>query len=327
MRRSPVIAYIARRLLQMIPLVLGVTFLSFAIINLMPGSPVMRLRDNPKIRPEAALMLEKQLGLDQPWPVRYVHWLGDLAHGNLGVSLYNQLPVADRIWAAIPNTLLLAVTSLVIALAIAVPLGIYAAVRHGSPFDRASSVTSVALYSMPDFWLALLLVIFFALKFKEWGLPALPVGGMTDARGGGDFMDRVKHLILPVAALSLVQIGGWAVFFRSSMLETLSQEYIRTARSKGLQERSILYLHAFKNAFLPLITIVGLALPGLLGGALFIETIFAWPGMGRLTYEAVGRRDYTMIMATTLMFSVLTMLSNLIADVLYATLDPRIRLD
>ncbi|MEZ4564414.1 MAG: ABC transporter permease [Thermomicrobiales bacterium] len=179
---------------------------------------------------------------------------------------------------------------------------------------------------MPDFWLALLLVILFALKFKEWGLPALPVGGMTDARGGGDFLDRLKHLILPVAALSLVQIGSWAAFFRSSMLETLSQEYIRTARSKGLPERTIMYLHAFKNAFLPLITIVGLALPGLLGGALFIETIFAWPGMGRLTYEAVGRRDYTMIMATTLMFSVLTMLSNLIADVLYATLDPRIRL-
>ncbi len=320
------IAYIARRLLQMIPLILGVTFLSFAIINLMPGSPVMRLRDNPKIRPEAALLLEKQLGLDQPWPVRYVHWLGDLAHGNLGVSLYNQLPVADRIWAAIPNTLLLAVTSLVIALAIAVPMGIYSAVRHGTSFDRVSSVTSVALYSMPDFWLALLLVILFALKFKEWGFPALPVGGMTDARSGGDFLDRVKHLILPVAALSLVQIGSWAAFFRSSMLETLSQEYIRTARSKGLPERTIMYLHAFKNAFLPLITIVGLALPSLLGGALFIETIFAWPGMGRLTYEAVGRRDYTMIMATTLMFSVLTMLSNLIADVLYATLDPRIRL-
>jgi peptide/nickel transport system permease protein len=326
MRRPPVIAYIARRLLQMIPLVLGVTFISFAIINLMPGSPVMRLRDNPKIRPEAALALEKQLGLDQPWPVRYVQWLGDLAHGNLGVSLYNQLPVADRIWAAIPNTLLLAVTSLIIALAIAVPLGIYSAVRHGSLFDRASSVTSVALYSMPDFWLALLLVILFALKFKEWGLPSAPVGGMTDARGGGDLADRIRHLILPVTALSLVQVGSWAVFFRSSMLETLSQEYIRTARSKGLMERSILYLHAFKNAFLPLITIVGLALPGLLGGALFIETIFAWPGMGRLTYEAVGRRDYTMIMATTLMFSVLTMLSNLIADVLYATLDPRIRL-
>ncbi|MCC7022911.1 MAG: ABC transporter permease [Thermomicrobiales bacterium] len=320
-------AYIVRRLLQMIPLIFGVTFLTFALINLMPGSPVLRLRDNPKIRPEAALELEKQLGLDKPWPVRYVSWLGDLAHGDLGVSLYNRLPVADRIWAAIPNTLLLAVLALGIALAIAVPLGVYSAVRHGSLFDRSASVGAVAMYAMPDFWLALLLVILFALKFKAWGLPSLPVGGMADARGGGDLLDRIRHLILPVAALAMVQIGSWSAFFRSSMLETLSQEYIRTARGKGLPNRTILYLHAFKNAFLPLITIVGLALPGLLGGALFIETIFAWPGMGRLTYEAVGRRDYTMIMATTLMFSVLTMLSNLVADVLYAVLDPRIRLE
>jgi peptide/nickel transport system permease protein len=320
-------AYIVRRLLQMIPLIFGVTFLTFALINLMPGSPVLRLRDNPKIRPEAAMELEKQLGLDKPWPVRYVSWLGDLAHGNLGVSLYNRLPVADRIWAAIPNTLLLAVLALGIALAIAVPLGVYSAVRHGSLFDRSASVGAVAMYAMPDFWLALLLVILFALKFKEWGFPSLPVGGMADARGGGDLADRIKHLLLPVMALAMVQIGSWSAFFRSSMLETLSQEYIRTARGKGLPNRTILYLHAFKNAFLPLITIVGLALPGLLGGALFIETIFAWPGMGRLTYEAVGRRDYTMIMATTLMFSVLTMISNLVADVLYAVLDPRIRLE
>ncbi len=320
-------AYILRRVLQMIPLILGVTFLTFALINLIPGSPVQRLRDNPKIRPEAAIELEKQLGLDKPWPVRYVSWLSDLARGNLGVSMYNRLPVADRIWSVIPNTLLLAVVSLTLALLVAVPLGVYSAVRHGTLFDRSASVGAVALYAMPDFWLALLLVIVFALKFKEMGLPALPVGGMTDPRGGGDLRDRLEHLILPVMALSLVQIGSWSAFFRSSMLETLSQEYVRTARGKGLPNRSVMYVHAFKNAFLPLITIVGLALPGLFGGAFIIETIFAWPGMGRLTIEAVGRRDYTMIMATTLMFSVLTMASNLIADVLYATLDPRIRLE
>jgi peptide/nickel transport system permease protein len=320
-------AYILRRLLQMIPLILGVTFLTFALINLIPGSPVQRLRDNPKIRPEAAIELEKQLGLDKPWPERYVRWLGDLVQGDLGVSLYNRLPVADRIWAAIPNTLVLAVVSLGLALLVAVPLGVYSALRHGTLFDRSASVGAVALYAMPDFWLALLLVIFFALKFKEWGLPALPVGGMADPRGGGDLRDRVEHLILPVMSLALIQIGSWSAFFRSSMLESLSQEYIRTARGKGLPNRTIMYVHAFKNAFLPLITIVGLALPGLFGGALLIENIFAWPGMGRLTYEAVGRRDYTMIMATTLMFSVLTMVSNLIADVLYAILDPRIRLE
>ena len=320
-------AYIVRRLLQMIPLLFGVTFLTFALINLIPGSPVLLLRDNPKIRPEAAEELEKLLGLDQPWPQRYVYWLGDLIHGDLGVSMYNRLPVADRIWTAIPNTVLLAVLALVLALLVAVPLGVYSAVKHGSPFDRTASVGAVAMYAMPDFWLALLLVILFALKFKEWGLPSLPVGGMVDPRSGGDFWDRVQHLILPVLALSLAQVGSWSAFFRSSMLETLSQDFIRTATGKGLPNRTILYVHAFKNAFLPLVTIVGLALPGLLGGALFIETIFAWPGMGRLTFEAVGRRDYTMIMATTLMFSVLTMVSNLIADVLYATLDPRIRLE
>jgi peptide/nickel transport system permease protein len=324
-----VTAYIVRRLLQMIPILFGVSFLTFALINLIPGSPVLKLRDDLslKVRPEAAMELERQLGLDKPWPERYVSWLGDLLHGDLGVSLYNRLPVADRIWTAIPNTLLLAVLSLLVALLVAVPLGVYAAVKHGTPFDRASTVGAVGLYAMPDFWLALLLVILFALKFKEWGLPSLPVGGMVDPRGGGDLLDRIQHLILPVLALALVQIGSWSAFFRSSMLEALSQEYIRTARGKGLRSNTVLFVHAIKNAFLPLITIVGLALPGLFGGALFIERIFGWPGMGLLTFEAVGRRDYTMIMATTLMFSFLTIVSNLIADVLYATLDPRIRLE
>lgn len=319
--------YILRRLLQMIPLLIGVTLITFAIINFIPGSPIQRLRDNPKIRPGDLVELEKQLGLDKPWPERYVTWVWDLAHGDLGVSMYNRLPVADRIWAVIPNTLLLMTVSLAVALAIAIPLGIYSAIKHGSAFDRTSTVGAVGLYSMPDFYLALLLVILFALKFREWGLPSLPVGGMVNPRGGGDLLDRIQHMILPVLSLALVQIGGWSIFFRSSMLETLSQEFVRTARGKGLPERTVLYVHAFKNAFLPLITIVGLSLPGLFGGALFIETIFAWPGMGRLTYEAVGRRDYTMIMATTLMFSVLTIVSNLVADVLYAVLNPRIRLE
>ena len=320
-------AYIIRRLLAMIPIILGVTFLTFAIINLMPGSPVLRLRDNPKIRPEAAAALEKQLGLDKPWPERYVTWLGDLVRGDLGVSLYNQLPIADRIWSVIPATLLLAVASLVFALIVAVPMGVYSAVRHRSLFDQTATVSGVAMYAIPDFWLALILVWVFALQAKALGLPSLPVGGMTDARGGGDFLDRLQHLILPVIALSLAQIGGWSAIIRSSMLEVLSNDFIRTAKSKGLSDRVVYYVHAFKPAFISLLTLVGLALPGLLGGAIIIETIFAWPGMGRLTFEAIGRRDYTMIMATTLMFAVLTMLSNLLTDVAYVTLDPRIRLE
>jgi peptide/nickel transport system permease protein len=322
-----VTAYIIRRLLQMIPILLGVTFLSFALINLMPGSPVLKLRDNPKIRPEAAIELEKQLGLDKPWPERYVTWLRDLAHGDLGVSLYNRLPVANRIWAVIPNTLLLSVLSLTFALIVAVPLGVYAAVRHRSLFDHVAMVSGVAMYAIPGVWLALVLVWVFALKAKELGLPSLPVGGMTDPRGGGDLLDRTKHLILPMIALSLDQIGGWSAIIRSSMLEVLSNDFVRTAKSKGLSDRVVYYVHAFKPAFITLLTLVGLALPGLIGGAIIIETIFAWPGMGRLTFEAIGRRDYTMIMATTLMFAVLTMISNLLTDVAYVMLDPRIRLD
>ncbi|MCD6030230.1 MAG: binding-protein-dependent transport system inner rane component [Thermomicrobiales bacterium] len=320
-------AYIIRRLLAMIPIIIGVTFLTFAIINLMPGSPVLRLRDNPKIRPEAAAELERQLGLDKPWPQRYVTWLGDLARGDLGVSLYNRLPVADRIWSVIPNTLLLAVVSLVFALMIAVPLGVYAAVRHRSLFDHFATVSGVAMYAIPDVWLALVLVWIFALQANKLGLPSLPVGGMTDPRGGGDFLDRVQHMILPVIALSLAQIGGWSAIIRSSMLEVLSNDYIRTAKSKGLSDRVVYYVHGFKPAFITLLTLIGLALPGLIGGAIIIETIFAWPGMGRLTFEAIGRRDYTMIMATTLMFAMLTMLSNLLTDIAYVRLDPRIRLD
>ncbi len=320
-------AYIVRRLLAMIPIILGVTFLTFSIINLMPGSPVLRLRDNPKIRPEAAAELERQLGLDKPWPERYVTWLGELVRGDLGVSLYNRLPVADRIWAVIPNTLLLAVVSLAFALMIAVPLGVYAAVRHRSLFDHFATVSGVAMYAIPDVWLALVLVWVFALKANELGLPSLPVGGMTDPRGGGDLLDRVQHMILPVVALSLAQIGGWSAIIRSSMLEVLSNDFIRTAKAKGLADRVVYYVHGFKPAFITLLTLIGLALPGLIGGAIIIETIFAWPGMGRLTFEAIGRRDYTMIMATTLMFAVLTMLSNLLTDVAYVRLDPRIRLD
>ncbi|MCC6315932.1 MAG: ABC transporter permease [Thermomicrobiales bacterium] len=320
-------AYILRRLLVMIPLLLGVTFLTFAMINLIPGSPADIVRSDPKIRPEARERIEKQLGLDKPWPVRYVLWLGDLARGNLGYSMYNRVPVADRIGAVLPNTLLLTTSALALALIVAVPLGVYAALRHRSWFDHVATVGAVAMYAMPTFWLALLLVILFSLKFSAWGWPSLPVGGMTDARGGGGFGDRFEHLILPAITLALVQIGAWSSYIRSSMLETLRMDFVRTAHAKGLGERAVLFRHAFRNAFLPLVTLVGLSLPELFGGAVIVESIFAWNGIGRLTIEAVNRRDYTLIMGTTLMFAVLTMVSNLLADVMYATLDPRIRLE
>jgi len=319
--------YVLRRLLVMIPLLLGVTFLTFALINLIPGSPADVVRNDPKIRPEARVRIERQLGLDKPWPVRYVTWLGDLARGDLGESMQNRVPVADRIGAVLPNTLLLTVSALVVALVVAIPLGVYAALRHRTWFDRFANVGAVAMYAMPDFLLAYVLVLVFALQFNAMGWPALPVGGMTDRRGGGDFLDRLEHLILPALTLALVQIGSWSAYIRSQMLETLRMDFVRTAHAKGLAERGVLYGHAFRNAFLPLVTLVGLSLPGLFGGAIIVESIFAWNGIGRLAIDAFSARDYTLIMGTTLMFAFLTMVSNLLADVTAAALDPRIRLE
>lgn len=319
--------FIIRRLLMMIPILIGVSFLTFAIINLIPGSPIANLRANPKIRPADVARLEEQLGLNRPWPIRYLEWCADVVRGDLGVSMHNQVPVTDRILAVLPNTLLLTTCSLLFALVVAVPIGVYAAANHRSVFDRATNFGGIALYAIPSFWLAILLVVLFSFKFKEWGLPSLPATGITSSRGGGGLGDRIAHLILPAVSLSLVQVGAWSAYVRSSMLEALQNEFVRTARAKGLNNRSVLFGHAFRNAFLPLVTLVGLSIPALFGGAVFIETIFAWNGIGLLTIQAVGQRDYTMVMGTTLMFAFLTMLGNLIADIGYAALDPRIRVE
>ena len=312
--------YILRRLLTMIPLLIGVSFLTFAMINLIPGSPADIMRSDPKIKPEARERIIKNLGLDKPWPERYVVWLGDFLRGDLGNSMHNRMPVADRIKNVLPNTLLLTTSSLILALIIAIPLGVYSALRHRSGFDRTASLISVMLYAVPTFFLAYVLVAIFSLKFG-W----FPVGGMTDTRGGGGFWDRAHHLILPALALALVDIGGWSSYIRSQMLEVLQSDYVRTARSKGLSERAVLFAHALRNAFLPMLPVIGLSIPGLFGGAILIESIFAWNGIGRLTLEAVDRRDYTLIMGTTMMFAVLTMLSNLFVDVLQIVLNPRMR--
>ena len=321
------IALIVRRVLQMIPLLVGVSFLTFAIVNFVPGSPIDTLKFNPRTRPEDIERIRENLGLDRPWYERYFVWLADVARGDLGLSLANSTPVRDRILGVLPNTLLLTGTSLGLALAVSVPLGVLSSVKQNTLFDHVTTVLATAFSSIPSFWLALLMIILFAHQFAQWGLPSLPVNGMEDLRGNGGLFDRIEHLILPATSLALVQIAGWTRFIRSSMLECIRQDYVRTAEAKGLPQRVVLYSHAFRNALIPLVTLVGLAVPELFGGAYLIEQIFAWNGAGRLTFQATQSSDYTLIMGTTLMFAVLTMIGNLIADILYAVADPRIRYD
>ncbi|HEV2108148.1 MAG TPA: ABC transporter permease [Thermomicrobiales bacterium] len=319
--------FILRRLAQMVPLVLLVTFITFGLINA-AGSPVAGLEINPRVRPEDVARIKENLGLNEPWTTRYFVWLGNLLQGDLGISFVNSRPVLDQILNVLPNTLLLTGISVLVAIAVALPIGIYSAVRRNSLFDRITTIAAVAGFAVPSVWLGLLLIILFAVKFREWGLPySFPVGGMRELRGESGFLDRVEHLILPVTALVIPQIASWTRYIRSSMLEIIRQDYVRTAEAKGLRERSVLYAHAFRNALLPLITLVGLSLPELFGGALIVENIFAWNGMGRLAYESIAKNDHSLVVGTTLFFAVLTILGNLVSDILYAVFDPRIRYD
>lgn len=225
--------YALSRLLQVVPLVLGITLVTFVVVNLVPGSPVARIEEqlgrNREVRQEDIERIKRNLGLDQPVHVRYVTWAGNVLRGDLGISMRSYRPVSEMILERMPNMLLLTSSALILSLAIAIPIGIYAAVRRGRAFDHASTAVSVACYSLPTFWLALMLILLLAIKFREWGLPSLPAGGATDARGGG-ILDRLEHLILPTVALALVNTAYWVQFVRSSMLEVLGQDYVRTAR-------------------------------------------------------------------------------------------------
>jgi peptide/nickel transport system permease protein len=318
--------FILRRLLQVIPLLIGITFITFAIVNA-AGSPLAEIEFNPRMSTEDIERIKDNLGLNEPFYKRYFIWAGNVFQGDLGLSLINSTPVTDRIQTVLPNTLLLTGVSFLMALVVAIPLGVYAAVRRNSLFDNLTTVGTVAVFAIPSFWLALLFLILFAVKFQEWGLPSLPAGGMREQRGESGLWDRVEHLILPAASLALVQLASWTRYIRSSMLEVIRQDYVRTANAKGLRERAVIFGHAFRNALLPLVTLLGLSVPDLLAGSIFIESIFAWNGMGRLLLDAVNDSDYTVIMGITLMFSLLTILGNLLADVMYAVLDPRIRYD
>jgi len=322
-------SFIIRRVLTLIPLYFGITLITFLIIHLAPGKPSDL---ETQMRPGMAIArerLEKIYGLDKPLYVQYWSWLKKMVVLDFGNSFQDSLPVLQKIKQTLPNTIILNIAALLLIYLFAVPIGILSAVKQYSIFDKASTVFVFIGMAIPSFWLALLLILIFSVK---WGW--LPISGMHSITMNfqaisiwGQTWDLVKHAILPVFVLSFAGLAWLSRYTRSSMLEIIRQDYITTARAKGLSERSVIYKHALRNALLPIVTILGLSLPGLIGGSVIVETIFAWPGMGRLAYQAVLARDYPLIMGTSVFSVFLLLFGNLVADILYGIVDPRIKYD
>jgi peptide/nickel transport system permease protein len=341
--------YIIRRLLQAIPLLLFISIILFVLLQNM-GDPLATMGGRRPTRAADRERLTRQLGLDQPIHMQYLFWLvgndwimldltGDgvpdsygrrkgVIRGDFGESLVNRgRPASEVIWNRIPNTLLLMAATQVVIIVFAFAIGVYSALRQYSLMDHAITTFSFVGYSMPIFFVALVLMYIFALNFRRWGLPYLPTVGMFDPQVGKTPAQVVWHMILPVASISFISIAAYSRYIRSTMLEVMNQDYIRTARAKGLRRAYIITVHALKNASLPIVTVIGLDLPLLLGGAVVTERIFAWPGMGRLFLDHVTRNDVPVVMGILMIISVAVVIFQIITDVVYAWLDPRIRYD
>ena len=319
--------YIAKRLLFMVPLLLGITIICFMVMHLAPGSPTdLQTQMNPRASLEMKERLRAMYDLDKPIHEQYFKWVARLAVLDMGISFStDRRPVADKILERLPITILLNVLSMLLILIVAIPLGVISAVRQDSLFDRITGVVVFIGFAVPTFWLALLLMILFGVQLG-W----LPISGIRSLNyeylpPGMAFWDLIRHLILPVSLSAFGGLAGLSRYMRANMLEVVRQDYIMTARAKGLPERIVIYKHALRNALLPVITILGLSVPGLIGGSVIFETIFAIPGMGQLFYMAVMARDYPVVMGILFIGAVLTLLGNLLADVSYAVADPRIR--
>ncbi|MFZ5825183.1 MAG: ABC transporter permease [Bacillota bacterium] len=320
------ITYIARRFLQMIPILLGATMLIFLVIKLAPGDPFSGMID-PRLDPRKIEELRQRYCLNCPLPQQYWNWMSNMLQGDLGNSIRFKTPVREMIQERMGPTLALGVSSQLLVFLFGLPIGILAATRRNTWVDNLVTIVAYAGLSIPSFFFGLLLLKWLALD----GLKILPSAGfMTpgeELSGLALSWDILKHLILPALALGITSIAGLMSYVRSSMLEVLRQDYVRTARAKGLAERVVIYKHALRNAMIPVVTIIGLQLPALVGGAIITESIFMWPGIGRLAYTVLLERDYPVMMALNLMFAFLTMLGSLMADIGYALVDPRIRYD
>ncbi len=311
-------------MLQLIPLLVGVSLISFFVMHLAPGDPTALFTD-PNIDPIELARIRANWGLDKPIIIQYFYWLGNALRGNFGNSYMTGQPVINEIFERLPNTLLLMIFSYILTLIITIPLGVISAVKKNSWFDNAVTVLSFAGMATPSFWLGLMLMLLFAVRLG-W----LPAVGMydpliTDNGWMARLLDVVRHMVLPLTTMTLLSLAGITRYQRAAMLEVLNQDFIRTARAKGLPEKVVIFKHALRNALIPIVTILGLSLPGLFGGAFIIETIFAWPGMGRLGVMAIFQRNYPLIMGIVVFSAVLIMLGNLLADIGYAIVDPRIR--
>lgn len=313
--------YFLRRVLQAVPTLFLITLVVFVLINLAPGGPASSLEDS-KLTAEDIARQRASMGLDRPLHERYLLFLGGLVRGDLGNSLVQRSErVTDLILARLPATLLLTFSALVLSLVIAVPLGVLSAVKPYSLLDNVATFISTIGIAIPGFWLALILILVFAVTLG-W----FPVGGVYNVRSPTvEPTDVLWHLVLPATALAFINIAVWNRYIRASMLEVIRLDYVRTARAKGLTQSVIVFKHGMRNALIPFVTLLGLSLPQLVSGALVIETVFGWSGMGRLAFTATGARDYPVIMGVVIMASVITVLGNLMADLAYGYLDPRIR--
>jgi len=326
------LSYLVRRILLGLVTLLLISFVVFGLIRNMPGTPLtMRMAEvdpSREISKEDLKRMEKIYGLDKPWPAAYVQWVGNLARLDLGRSISRKQPVTRLIRERIGPTLLLSATSLILVYILAVPMGLFATVRSGQVEERAMSTVLYMLYSFPSFVAALFLQVLFAVKLRGTFLE-LPLFGLTSDNFDqlsllGQTWDVFTHMLLPVTCFTYGSLAYFSRFVKSNMEEVVRQDYIRTARAKGVGPVRVIVHHAFRNTLIPFVTLIGLTLPALLSGSVILEQIFAWPGMGRLFFEAITERDYPTIMGLTLMFSVLTLAGQLLADVLYAVVDPRV---
>lgn len=312
--------YLVRRVAQSLLVLFLVSLVTFGLIHAAPGGPVT-LFIKPGQSPEIVQQQLHNMGLDRPLHVQYWDWLSRMVRGDFGKTFKASRPVGDLLWPALKNTIILMATAWLITLLIAIPWGIYNSTRQYGISDNVAAAIGYAGFAMPAFWFGILLQEAMALK-----LGLFPLSDMHTIGREGDIVDLVRHMVLPVTTLVIINLAGYLKYARASMLEVLGQDYVRTARAKGVPERKVVFRHALRNALIPIITILGLDLPFIVGGAALTETVFNWPGMGRLFVDAAFAREYTLLMATTVVTAVVVILGNLLADILYAAVDPRVRL-